>query len=159
MGIDVNLGIAFLKSQAAATGELPDEGGVFISVSDRDKPAIVDVARRFARLGYRIHATEGTREWLRENGVDAAHVYKVNEGRPNVVDQMIDKTLNLIVNTPLGMQSHHDERAIRTNAVARNVPLVTTIAAARATVEGLEARRRFQPTIKALQDYHREIRG
>ena len=94
---------------------------------------------------------------LAEAGIVSERVYKVNEGRPNVVDMIIEKKIDLIVNTPLGRQSKYDELAIRSSAIQRNIPLVTTMAAARAIVLGLGARRKLKPTIKALQDYHREI--
>jgi carbamoyl-phosphate synthase large subunit len=157
MGIDTNYGIAYLKSQAAAGGRIPKEGGVFLSVSDPDKADLVEIAKKLSLYGFTIYATHGTMRTLEEAGVPVVRVYKVNEGRPNVLDLLIEKKINLIINTPLGMQSKKDEREIRSNAVQRNVPLITTVAAAKAVVEGLEARAHFRPTIKALQDYHRDI--
>jgi carbamoyl-phosphate synthase large subunit len=157
MGIDMNYGLAFLKSQEAAGGAIPRSGGVFISVNDHDKPEIVDIAAAFAELGFTIYATGGTHGYLKERGIASEMVFKVNEGRPNVVDMMIERKIHLVFNTPLGQTSKADERAIRSNAVSRNIPLLTTVAAARAVVEGLQASRSFQPTIKALQDYHRDI--
>ncbi|HBF33031.1 TPA: carbamoyl phosphate synthase large subunit, partial [Candidatus Sumerlaeota bacterium] len=157
MGIDMNYGLAFLKSQSAAGARIPLEGGVFISVNENDKPRVIDIAQRFQKAGYRLFATRGTHLFLQENGVATERVFKVNEGRPHVVDLMIDKTINLIINTPGGQGSHADEKAIRSNAVVREIPLVTTLAAANAIIDGIEARMEHSITIKALQDYHLEI--
>ncbi|MBN1866066.1 carbamoyl-phosphate synthase large subunit [Candidatus Sumerlaeota bacterium] len=157
MGIDMDFGLAFIKSQQGAMGHFPTSGGVFVSVCDKDKPLIAPIARELVKLGFVLYATRGTQDFLAGQGVPAKKVFKVNEGRPNVVDLMIDGKLDLIVNTPLGRASMYDEAAIRANAVSRNVCLVTTLAAARAVVEGLQALRAQKPTTKALQDYHREI--
>ena len=157
MGIDMNYGLAFLKSQAGAVCEIPRGGGMFLSVNDRDKPAFVDVARRFVELGFTLHCTNGTHKFLKEHDIESRFVYKVNEGQPNVVDLMINGDIRIVVNTPLGKTSKFDEHPIRTNAVSRNITLVTTLAAANALVEGLEASKEYKPTIKALQDYHAEI--
>jgi carbamoyl-phosphate synthase large subunit len=157
MGIDDNLGVAFIKSQAAAIGHFPTEGGVFISVNDQDKPEIVDVARTLEKLGFEIYATGGTLNFLASHGIESKRVFKVNEGRPNVVDLMIENKIHLIINTPLGLSSQYDERSIRTNAIQRNIALVTTMSAAHAVAMGLDALRQHKPTIKALQDYHREV--
>jgi carbamoyl-phosphate synthase large subunit len=157
MGIDVDYGLAFLKSQAGAGGEIPKSGGLFISVNDRHKPHVVGLARKFQEFGFTLYATRGTHKHLKEHGIESTMLFKVNEGRPNVLDCVIDKTINLIINTPSGIQSRHDEKSIRSNAVSRNIPLVTTMAAANAIVEGLEARAHHEKTIKALQDYHKEI--
>jgi carbamoyl-phosphate synthase large subunit len=138
-------------------GAIPTKGSVFISVNDHDKPHVVDIARSFAELGFGLRATHGTHLFLKERGIESIPTFKVNEGRPSVVDLMIDRYIDLVVNTPLGQVSKADERAIRSTAVSRNIPLITTIAAANAVVEGLKASLSFKPTIKALQDYHAEI--
>ncbi|NQU44282.1 carbamoyl-phosphate synthase large subunit, partial [bacterium] len=157
MGIDMNYGLAYLKSQAGAGGRIPKEGGVFISVNDQHKPPCVKIARKFKEHGFTIYTTLGTHKFLAENGIETTLVYKVNEARPHVVDLMIDQSINLIINTPSGRVSRFDEKAIRSNAISRNIPLITTIAAANAVVEGLDAYRIHKRTIKALQDYHAEI--
>jgi carbamoyl-phosphate synthase large subunit len=126
-------------------------------VNDRHKPHVVGLARKFQEFGFTLYATRGTHKHLKEHGIESTMLFKVNEGRPNVLDCVIDKTINLIINTPSGIQSRHDEKSIRSNAVSRNIPLVTTMAAANAIVEGLEARAHHEKTIKALQDYHKEI--
>ncbi len=157
MGIDPDYGLAYLKSQTSAGGRIPREGGILISVNEHDKPAMVGIARKFVEQGYKVFATRGTHAALQANGIPSTSVHKVNEGRPNLVDFIIDKSINLIINTPLGLQAKSDEFAIRSNAIARGVPLLTTVAAARAVAEGVEARRHVRPTIKALQDYHQAI--
>ncbi len=157
MGIDMNYGQAYLKSQAAGGNRIPKEGGVFISVNDNHKDEAVEIAKKLHEYGYTIYATRGTMRELEENGVPSTQVFKVNEGRPNVVDLMIEEQIDLIINTPLGQQSMFDERAIRSNAISRNIPLITTMAAAKAAVEGLGEWKRVKPTIKALQDYHEAI--
>ncbi|MFP4381608.1 MAG: carbamoyl-phosphate synthase large subunit [Candidatus Sumerlaeia bacterium] len=157
MGIDMDYGLAFLKSQAGAGGQIPKSGGVFISVNDRNKEEVVPIARKFSEYGFTLYATRGTHKKLKENGIDSKVILKVQEGRPNLVDFIIDSSIDLIINTPSGVAARHDEKAIRSNAVQRNIPLITTMAAANAIVEGLDARTQHSKTVKALQDYHKEI--
>jgi len=154
MGIDRDFGAAFFKSQVAAGTALPVEGGIFISVNDPDKPRFLPVARRFHEMGFKMYATEGTHRYLAANGLATERVGKVSEGRPNVVDLMINNQVQLIVNTVIGSVSEFDTKAIRSNAVARGVPLITTVAAARAAVEGIVAARAQQFAVTALQDHH-----
>jgi carbamoyl-phosphate synthase large subunit len=157
MGIDPDYGLAFLKSQAGAGCRVPEKGGLFISVNDQDKPLVVDLLRRFQDLGFTLYATTGTHKYLQSQGIETQRVLKVSEGRPHVVDFMIDKSIDLIINTPMGVLSQSDEKAIRSNAISRDIPLVTTLAAAYAVADGLEASKTHKVTIKALQDYHQDI--
>jgi len=159
MGIDPDLGQAFAKSQAGAGMTLPLEGGVFISVNDADKPAFLPAARALAELGFTLYATEGTGEFLRRHGVASQRVYKVLEGRPNLVDYMINRSIQMVVNTFVGWQSKHDEEAIRSNAIARGIPLYTTVAAALAVAQGIRALKRGRPTILPIQEYHKQAAG
>lgn len=155
MGIDPDFGAAFFKSQVAAGGELPLRGGIFISINDADKPRFLQIARRLHGMGFKMYATDGTHRYLAQHGVPTEQVCKVSEGRPNVVDLMINEQVQLIINTVVGSVSEFDTKAIRSNAVARGVPLITTIAAARAAVEGIEAARTQRFEVGALQDHHR----
>ncbi len=157
MGVDFDLGLAFAKSQAGAGSPLPLEGGVFISVNRNDKPAFWPIARQMNALGFQLFATRGTAEYLRERGVESQMVYKVNEGRPNVVDFMINGSIQMVINTFVGERSKYDENAIRSNAIARGIPLFTTVAAARAAAGGIAALKHGQPTILPIQEYHKEI--
>ena len=158
MGIDLDFGRAFAKSQIAAGQNLPLKGTVFISVKDRDKRAIIMIARGLAELGFQIVATQGTEKVLERNGVPARHVFKVREGRPNVVDLLKNGEIQLVINTPSGKKPKADEVAIRTAAVQYNIPIVTTISGARATVEGIEALIKGDIHVKSLQEYHPSYR-
>jgi carbamoyl-phosphate synthase large subunit len=159
MGIDENPGLAFAKSQAGAGSSLPESGGVFISINDDDKPRFLPIARHFAQMGFHLYATRGTHEFLGKNGLASALLCKIKEGRPNVVDYVINGQIKLVINTFSGPLSRPDEKYIRTLAIARGVPLVTTIAAARASAEGIAARRAQRSTLKSIQEYHADLQS
>ncbi len=134
---------------------IPASGIAFISVNDADKGQAVLLARRLARLGFQLMATLGTAARLREVGLDVANVFKVNEGRPNVVDHVKQGEIALVINTPLGRSSHFDEQAIRRAALQYNVPCVTTMTGAQALVEALASRTDGKEArVYALQDLH-----
>ncbi len=158
MGIASSFGAAFAKAQLSAGQKLPlpakNGGTVFLSVSDADKPAAVDIARGLARLGFRMVATRGTAGELEKAGILAEVVFKVNEGRPNVVDWIRSGRIYLIINTPLGSESFFDEKAIRRAAVRHSVPCITTISAARAAVAGIAAREEAELGVSSLQELH-----
>jgi carbamoyl-phosphate synthase large subunit len=154
MGIDRDFGRAYAKSQIAAGQNLPQGGTVFVSVKDRDKRAIIMIARGLMDLGFRIVATHGTGKVLERNGVPATHVFKVGEGRPTVVDLIKNGEIHLVVNTPSGKRPKADEVAIRTAALQYNIPIVTTIAGAWATVEGIAALIKGEIGVRPLQEYH-----
>lgn len=154
MGIDRTFGLAYAKSQIAAGQRLPLKGTVFISVKDRDKRQAVWVARELQDMGFEILATRGTCSVLRRNGVKAKEVFKVSEGRPHVVDLMKNGEIHLVINTPSGKRPRADEVAIRTTALKYGIPVVTTMAGAQATVEGIRALKEEGFDVKALQDYH-----
>ncbi len=136
-----------------APGEpLPATGSVFISVRDDDKRAMIFMAKKLVELGYQLVATRGTSRFLRRNGIPCAEVFKVHEGRPNVVDRMENGEIQMVINTPLGRVSEYDERAIREKAVALGVPVITTVAGALTAVSGLEAMRRGPLDVTALQE-------
>jgi carbamoyl-phosphate synthase large subunit len=155
MGIDENMGLAFAKSQIASGNSIPQEGTVFFSLNRRDKENMGSLGKDLADLGFKIIATEGTAQALRAQGIEVENIFKVGEGRPNVVDYIINGKIDWIINTPLGAASKFDERAIRRTALEHGLPTMTTIAAARAAAQALHAMREGEHHIKALQDYHK----
>jgi len=154
MGIDRDLGMAYAKSQIAAGSLLPREGNIFISVKDAHKREIVPIARRLSELGFGILATRGTSEVLRNHGVAVMEVNKMHEGRPHVVDYMKNREIQLIINTPSGKRPRTDQWSIRSYAVLYNIPLITTLSAARAALNGIESLLRQGLEVKPLQDWH-----
>jgi carbamoyl-phosphate synthase large subunit len=140
MGHDRSFGLAFLKAALGAGIRLPEKGTAFLSVHDGDKEAILPIARELGSIGFRLVATAGTAAALLAGGLEASVVLKVNEGRPNIVDQMINGEVDLIVNTPLGKESFFDEVAIRRTALERDIPCLTTLSAASAALEAIRAR-------------------
>src|SRR5271170_7066479 len=156
MGVADNFGEAFAKAQLSAGLHLPLKGTVFFSVNDRDKTQLVDLARQYVELGFHIVATEGTANVLERAGLIVERVYKVKEGRPNVVDLIKGERIQLIVNTPHGQDPFFDEKAIRRAAVTQRISTITTISAARAAAEGIAATQRRQITVNALQELRRE---
>jgi len=156
MGVADNFGEAFAKAQIAAGQKLPTQGWVFVSVTDHDKPQVADVARKFVDMGFKLVATAGTADILEEAGMTVERVYKVKEGRPNVVDLIKGDRIQLIINTPQGPDPFFDEKAIRRAAVTARIPTITTLAAARAAAEGIAALQRGEVNVKALQQLHAE---
>ncbi len=157
MGVAADFGNAFAKAQIAAsplTGGLPRRGTAFISVCDRDKAAVVEIARALVAEGFKLLATRGTAAALRHHGLDAEWVYKVNEGQPNIVDRIKSGKVQLVINTPLGRESQYDEKSIRRAAIRYNVPCITTIAAASAAAQGIRAIRRDALKVRSLQELH-----
>jgi carbamoyl-phosphate synthase large subunit len=134
--------------------KIPTEGTVFISVNDFDKQGVLPLARSLAKMGFGILATRGTVEFLNREGVDAELVYKVNEGRPNVVDYIKDGKISIVFNTPLGKESFFDDGAIRKSATLHGVLAVTTLTGAAATVRAIEAVREKAMDILSLQEIH-----
>jgi len=156
MGVADNFGEAFAKAQVAAGQKLPTKGCVFISVTDHDKPHVGEVARKFVDMGFKLVATAGTADVIEEAGMACDRVYKVKEGRPNVVDLIKGDRIQLIVNTPEGADPFFDEKAIRRAAVTARIPTITTLAAARAAAEGISALQRGEVNVRALQQLHAE---
>ena len=156
MGIDSNLGLAFAKSQIAAGQMLPTSGTVFISAKNLDKPAVVSVAQKFHRLGLDIVATAGTHAALTAQGIPCRLVQKVSQGRPHVVDAMKNGEVQLVINTAEGKDPQSDAYQIRRAALERGLPYITTIAAAKATVDAVEALLKSDHlSVTPLQDYYR----
>jgi len=155
MGISSTFGLAFAKAQLGAGQRLPREGVVFISVNDQDKRHVAPVARDLAAAGLKIIATRGTAAALTRAGIEIEAVFKVNEGRPNIVDLVKNGKVRLIINTPLGRESFYDEKSIRRAAVRYNVPCITTLSAASAAARGIRAMAGHAAEVAALQDLHR----
>jgi carbamoyl-phosphate synthase large subunit len=160
LGMAQTFGLAYFKSQEAALSPLPLEGTVFISVTDSDKPFVLETARRFQELGFRIKATGGTCAFLRQNGIKAELSYKVHESqRPNIVDEIKSKEIDLIINTPIGKMSATDDAYIRHAAIKYRIPYVTTTAAAHASVMGIAEYRSGRTGVKSLQKYHLDMQA
>jgi carbamoyl-phosphate synthase large subunit len=156
MGVADNFGEAFAKAQAAAGQVLPTSGRVFLSTNDRDKPFVADLAKRFVEMGFSLVATHGTARLIEDAGLQVERVYKVKEGRPNVVDLIKGDRIQLVINTPHGIEPWFDEKAIRRAAVTARIPTITTLSAARAACEGIAALQRGDVRVYALQQLHAE---
>jgi carbamoyl-phosphate synthase large subunit len=153
MGVDDHFPMAFAKSQLAANSALPEDGTIFVSVADRDKPEVVSIARPLAEMGYRLISTRGTAKALREAGIKVEEIAKIQEGRPNLIDFMKNGQVALVINTPSGRGAHSDEGKIRVAAVANGVTCITTLAAAHAAVEACQALRQQRKfTVVPLQE-------
>jgi carbamoyl-phosphate synthase large subunit len=160
MGIADNFGMAFAKAEIAAGQNLPTHGVVFFSLMDRDKTATAaQAARTFADLGFQLLATTGTAEFLRRSGLDCARLNKVREGRPHIVDKIIDGQVALVINTPSGKHPREDEISIRSTSYARAVPIITTVQGAVATAEAIRKMTQAPMTVKTLQEYAIDTHG
>ncbi len=154
MGGASTFGTAFAKAQIAAGQKLPLEGAAFISVNNDDKPNVVPIARDLAALGFKLVATRGTAAYLRAHGLEVEVVYKINEGRPHVGDQIVNKQIHLVLNTPLGRESFFDDRSVRRVAMMQGVPCITTLTGGAATVSAIRALREHGLEVRSLQEYH-----
>ena len=154
MGIDSSMGMAYAKSQIGAGNRVPMTGTVFVSLNDRDKAKMGSLGEDLTELGFRLLATKGTADLLRNQGIEVETVFKVGENRPHIVDRMINGEVDWIINTPLGSESKYDERIIRRTALERGLPTTTTLAAAEATIQGIRAMRSGDPSVRSLQEYH-----
>jgi carbamoyl-phosphate synthase large subunit len=157
MGIDSDFGRAYIKSQLAAGQNLPKKGNVFISVRDKDKRAIVFIAKKLQDLSFHIYATSGTAAALEKNNIKVSVLPKIAEGRPNILDLMKDGKIQLVINTPSGRIPRQDEVKIRSQVILYNIPYTTTISGAQATVNGMEALIKKDLGVKSLQEYHRKL--
>lgn len=158
MGLADDLGMAFAKSQMAAQPGLPTSGNIFLSVKDHDKEAAAEIARKFVKFGFNIYSTSGTANFLKEKGIPVTKTYKLSEGaRPNVVDMVKNGELQIIINTPSGMNPRIDENKIRQEALLSRVCMITTIMGAYAALRGIEALKTKPITVKSLQEYKKEI--
>jgi carbamoyl-phosphate synthase large subunit len=158
LGLADSFGLAFFKSQQGAKQALPSNGTVLMTVTDREKPAALDVAEEFQKLGFTIKTTEGTHRFLADHGIETERIFKMHEGRPNIVDAIKNGEIQLIINTPIGRLGKYDDSYIRKDAIKYAVPYVTTVAAAAAAAKGIAASRkvRLWPT-RSLQEYHARL--
>jgi carbamoyl-phosphate synthase large subunit len=154
MGLDSDLGIAYAKSQMAANSPLPMSGRVFISVSDLHKKQVVEVARQFSDLGFELVSTSGTATVLEKAGLKVERIFKLAEGRPNAVDLLKNRELQLVINTPSGQTPRADEVKIRTTAVYTGTPIMTTLSGAKAAALGIAALKKSGYNVKTVQEYH-----
>lgn len=161
LGLADSFGLAYYKAQEATKSPLPESGTVLISVNDDDKPAALEIARNFTQIGFKIMATEGTHKFLLENGIEAEKIKKLYEGRPNIVDSITNKEIHLVINSPSGKRSKHEDAYIRKAAIKYKVPYITTMTAAAASAKGIaayDANGASGITLKSLQEYHAEIK-
>ncbi len=154
MGIDADLGVAYAKSQMAAQPPLPTAGNVFVSVKDQDKAAMAGFAPQLVALGFTLYATSGTAQALAANGVPVTRLFKLAEGRPHVIDMIKNDEIQLIINTPSGKTPRQDEVRIRSLAVARRVPTLTTVSAVEASIRAIAALQKKGIGVRSLQEYH-----
>jgi len=158
LGMADSFGMAFYKAQEAAQQMLPREGTVLITVSEQERPAVLEVARQFQQLGFKLLATQGTHKFLTEQGIPSGVVLKLHEGRPNIVDIIKNREIQLVVNTPSGKLSKTDDSYIRKAAISYKVPYITTLAGALAAARGIAEARRHQIQVRSLQSYHAGIK-
>jgi carbamoyl-phosphate synthase large subunit len=154
MGLDADLGVAYAKSQMAANSPLPLRGRVFISVSDAHKTKVAEVARDFANLGFELISTSGTAAVLEKAGLKVQRIFKIAEGRPNALDLLKNREIQLVINTPAGQTPRADEVKIRTTAVYTGTPIMTTLRGARAAALGIAALQKSGYAVKTIQEYH-----
>ena len=158
LGMADSFGMAFFKAQEAANQKLPSDGTVLITITDTDKPAGLEIAKKFQELGFKIAATSGTYKFLKKAGIKAKKIKKMYEGRPNISDAIKNEEIQLVINTPSGKLSQHDDSYIRKAAIKYKVPYITTTAAAIAAAKGVEAFKQAESKVKPLQVYHAEIK-
>jgi len=158
MGLDFDYGIAYAKTQMAVQPPLPMSGNVFISVKDEDKAQVVDIARRLVKYGYTVYSTSGTAQVLRDNGVSVERLFKIDQGRPTVVDMIKNLEMQMVINTPsAGMVPRRDENIIRTEAIKHNICIITTISAALTSLQAIEALNKSEPQVMSLQEYGKKL--
>jgi carbamoyl-phosphate synthase large subunit len=157
LGLADSYGMAFFKAQEATSTPLPTKGTVLITIADRDKDRITDVAKNFSQMGFNILCTRGTKQYLADHGIESTLILKVHEGRPNIVDAIKNREIQLVVNTPAGRLSEYDDSYIRKNAIKYKIPYITTTSAARSSTQGIRERQNAEYKVKSLQEYHAEI--
>jgi carbamoyl-phosphate synthase large subunit len=153
MGIDTDFGRAYAKAELGAGEQLPLEGTVFVTMNDRDKTAVVPIVKEFIDMGFLVIATEGTRRTLKENGLDVELILKLHEGRPHVLDAIKNRKIQIIINTPSGGEAQSDGRLIRRTALTYKIPIITTIAGAKATAAAIRSLQNTNLDVRVIQDY------
>jgi carbamoyl-phosphate synthase large subunit len=159
MGVAESFGSAFAKAQLSAGVRLPRSGTIFLSVNDKDKETLLPIARDFQALGLHLAATAGTRQFLLNHGIGADNIFKAGEGRPNIIDLIKSRKIDLIINTPLGRQSHYDDKEIRRAAMQYSVACITTLSGAAAAANAIRTLQNESLIVRSLQEYHELIRG
>jgi len=157
LGIADSFGLAFFKAQEAAKQALPTKGTALITIAQKDRKYILKAAKILVEIGFKLRATEGTQKFLEENGIKSEFIKKMHEGNPNIIDAVNNKEIDLIINTPIGKESKHDDSYIRKAAIKHRIPYITTPAAAKAAAEGIKEYINDKGTVKSLQEYHKEI--
>jgi len=157
LGLADSFGLAFYKSQEATQTCLPISGTVLMTVADRDKDKIIETAKNFKAMNFKILATGGTHKFLNDNGIESDLIKKVHEGRPNIDDAIKNKEINLVINTPAGKKSEYDDSYIRKSAIKNKIPYITTTSAALASTAGIKDRLEGEYKVKSLQEYHKSI--
>jgi carbamoyl-phosphate synthase large subunit len=157
LGLSESYGYAFYKAQEATKTPLPIEGGVLITVADKDKKGVLETASMFKELGFTIKTTKGTGKYLEENGIPSDPVKKLGFGRPDIVDALKNKEIQVVINTPSGKESKTDDSYIRKTAIKYGIPYITTVAASVAAARGIAAKRKTTVAVRSLQEYHDAI--
>jgi carbamoyl-phosphate synthase large subunit len=157
MGLDKDLGLAFAKTQMAASPPLPLEGNIFLSVKDSEKPQIISIANELRSLGFTIYSTRGTAFFLKNNGVEVNFIHKLSEGRPNLIDMIKDNKMQMLINTPSGTIPRRDESVIRAEAVKHKICMMTTLKGARAAIMGICSLKKKRVNVYSIQEYAKSI--
>jgi len=158
LGMASSFGLAYFKAEEAVKPPLPESGTVLLTVNPHDREMLLPIAQQFAALGFQLMATAGTCAFLNQHGVQARQIAKINEGRPNLLDCLKNGEIQLVINTPIGKASAVDDSYIRKNAIRYGIPYITTLAAAEAAANGIQAHRHGNEPLKSLQEYHQAIR-
>jgi carbamoyl-phosphate synthase large subunit len=159
LGMADSFGLAYFKAQEGTRQPLPESGGVLITVADADKGGVAEAARQFVAMGFTVTATHGTHEFLLRQGIETRPVNKLHEGRPHLVDAIMNQEIQLVINTPSGKGSQEDDSYIRKSAIRHKIPYITTTAAAIAAAKGIAAKKACASAVKSLQEYHRDMSG
>ena len=157
MGIDATVGKAYLKSQISAGQVIPKDGRIFLSVKDIDKDKLLMIAPLIIDMGFTIVATKGTQEFLNRNGIECDVIYKVNEGRPNVVDELKNESIQMVINSPSNQISRFDDKIIRQESYKLNIPVITTMAGAKSTIEAMSEVAKTELGVTSLQEYYEHL--
>jgi carbamoyl-phosphate synthase large subunit len=160
LGMANSFGLAYFKAQEGTQAVLPTSGTVLMSVAQQDKNTLLEVAKMFVEINFKIKATEGTYKFLAQNGIKSDLIKKLSQGRPNIIDAIMNKEIQLIVNTPIGKQSQQDDSYIRKTAIKYKIPYITTLTAAFASANGIKVYKetnREEDKVRSLQDYHKDI--
>jgi len=157
MGGADNFGMAYVKAMLGAGQRLPEQGAVCITVNNDDKGEVLPIAQGLAALGFQIIGTRGTAAYLRAHGVECSVVFKVNEGRPSLADEIVNRKISMVINTPHGRESFFDDKAVRRAAMMAGVPCITTITGAAAALEAIRALKTEGLDVRALQDYYAAV--